>query len=281
MGPDLSLAHALADAADAISLARFRASDLVVETKPDLTPVTEADRAVESRDPRALARERPGRRRSSARRRARPATGRRRWIVDPIDGTRNYSRGIPVWATLIALEEDGELVLGLVSAPALGRRWWAERGAGAFADGEADPRLGRRARGGRRALLRARAGAASARAPVLASACLRRLLGAHARRRGGRRRCDRRGRRRRLGSRRDPADRGGGGRHVHGPRRASRGSTAAAPSRRTGSCTTRCSRDESQGGAAALARAGLSRRSRGRRSPPARSATTPRSGGSA
>ena len=136
MGPDLSLAHALADAADAISLARFRASDLVVETKPDLTPVTEADSAVEAAIRAALARERPddgilGEEEGAT------GEGRRRWIVDPIDGTRNYSRGIPVWATLIALEEDGELLLGLVSAPALGRRWWAERGAGAFADGEA------------------------------------------------------------------------------------------------------------------------------------------------
>jgi histidinol-phosphatase len=135
MGPDLSLAHALADAADAISLARFRASDLVVETKPDLTPVTEADRAVETTVRELLARERPedailGEEEGST------GDARRRWIVDPIDGTRNYSRGIPVWATLLALEEDGELRLGLVSAPALGRRWWAERGAGAFADGE-------------------------------------------------------------------------------------------------------------------------------------------------
>jgi len=134
MSPDLSLAHALADAADAISLGRFRAADLVVETKPDLTPVTEADRAVEAAIRELLARERPddgilGEEEGAS------GEGRRRWIVDPIDGTRNYSRGIPVWATLIALEEDGELVLGLVSAPALGRRWWAERGAGAFADG--------------------------------------------------------------------------------------------------------------------------------------------------
>ena len=60
--------------------------------------------------------------------------GSRRWIVDPIDGTRNYSRGIPVWATLIALEEDGRSGLGVVSAPALGRRWWAERGGGAFVE---------------------------------------------------------------------------------------------------------------------------------------------------
>ena len=135
MSPDLSLALSLADEADAISLGRFRASDLLVETKPDLTPVTEADRAVETAIRERLALERPadgilGEELGVS------GGGTRRWIVDPIDGTRNYSRGIPVWATLIALEEDGELLLGVVSAPALGRRWWAERGAGAFVNGD-------------------------------------------------------------------------------------------------------------------------------------------------
>jgi histidinol-phosphatase len=135
MSPDLVLAFALADAADAISLGRFRASDLHVETKPDRTPVTEADRAVETAIRERLARERPddgvlGEEHGTV------AGGTRRWIVDPIDGTRNYSRGIPVWATLIALEEDGAIRLGVVSAPALGRRWWAERGSGAFANGD-------------------------------------------------------------------------------------------------------------------------------------------------
>ena len=135
MSPDLSLALELADAADAISLGRFRARDLVVETKPDRTPVTEADHAVEQALRSRLATERPedgvlGEEFGVT------AGGSRRWIVDPIDGTRNYSRGIPVWATLIALEEDGMLRLGVVSAPALGRRWWAERGSGAFANGE-------------------------------------------------------------------------------------------------------------------------------------------------
>jgi histidinol-phosphatase len=135
MSPDLSLALALADEADAISLGRFRAGDLLVETKPDLTPVTEADRAVEAAIRERLARERPA---DGILGEEQGVTGgtARRWIVDPIDGTRNYSRGIPVWATLIALEENGELRLGVVSAPALGRRWWAERAAGAFADGE-------------------------------------------------------------------------------------------------------------------------------------------------
>ncbi len=133
MSPDLALALSLADAADAISLGRFRAADLQVETKPDLTPVTEADRAVETMIRERLAIERRddgllGEEFGSL------GGGSRRWIVDPIDGTRNYSRGIPVWATLIALEEDGELRLGVVSAPALHRRWHAERGGGAWAN---------------------------------------------------------------------------------------------------------------------------------------------------
>ena len=134
MSPDLELALRLADAADALSLPSFR-SGLAIETKPDLTPVTEADRAVESELRRVLAEERPddailGEEEGAA------GGGARRWLVDPIDGTRNYSRGIPVWATLIALESDGVVQLGVVSAPALARRWWAERGAGAFANGE-------------------------------------------------------------------------------------------------------------------------------------------------
>jgi histidinol-phosphatase len=131
---DLELALELADVADSITLARFRAADLVVDTKPDLTPVTEADTAVE----RAL-------RERLAEVRADDAIlgeeygtsgdadgGGRRWIIDPIDGTKNYVRGIPVWATLLALHEGGQAAIGVVSAPALGRRWWAARGAGAF-----------------------------------------------------------------------------------------------------------------------------------------------------
>ncbi len=134
MSADLDLALRLADAADAIALRAFR-SGLAVETKPDLTPVTEADRAVERELRRLLAHERPddailGEEQGAA------GHGSRRWIVDPIDGTRNYSRGIPVWATLIALEEDAVVRVGVVSAPALRSRWWAERGAGAFANGE-------------------------------------------------------------------------------------------------------------------------------------------------
>jgi histidinol-phosphatase len=139
---DLALAQELADLADAITMTRFRAEDLVVDTKPDLTPVSEADRAVEQALRARLAELRPddtvlGEEYGEDD----AATGARRWIVDPIDGTKSYVRGMPVWATLLALEEAGELVLGVVSAPALNRRWWAARGAGAFLrEGTDDPR---------------------------------------------------------------------------------------------------------------------------------------------
>jgi histidinol-phosphatase len=132
---DLELALSLADDADAIALPRFRAADLHVETKPDLTPVTDADRAVERALRERLARERPG---DGVLGEEEGGAGDEtvRWVLDPIDGTKNFSRGIPLWATLIALERDGELVCGVVSAPALGHRWWAERGGAAFRDGE-------------------------------------------------------------------------------------------------------------------------------------------------
>ena len=128
---DLALAHELADAADAITQARYQASDLVVDTKPDLTPVSDADRAVEDAVRRILADRRPkdavvGEERGAT------GTGDRRWIVDPIDGTKNFVRGTPSWATLLALEVDGSVVVGVVSAPALARRWWAARGEGAW-----------------------------------------------------------------------------------------------------------------------------------------------------
>jgi len=128
---DLALALELADVADQISLARFRALDLVVDTKPDLTPVSDADRAVETALRERLALDRPddallGEEFGDA------GAGDRRWIVDPIDGTKNYVRGMPVWATLIALSDHDRIVVGVVSAPALGRRWWAGRGTGAW-----------------------------------------------------------------------------------------------------------------------------------------------------
>jgi histidinol-phosphatase len=131
---DLEFALALADEADALSLPRFRAVDLRVETKPDLTPVTDADRSVERALRERIARERPGD--TVLGEEEGDEGGDVRWIVDPIDGTKNFSRGIPVWATLVALERDGVVVCGVASAPALGHRWWASRGDGAYRDGE-------------------------------------------------------------------------------------------------------------------------------------------------
>ena len=132
---DLALALVLADLADSITLSRFRARDLVVATKPDLTPVSEADTAAEQAIRDRLALRRPGDSVVGEEYGASMTPGSfRRWIVDPIDGTKNYVRGIPVWATLLALEVDRELAVAVVSAPALRRRWWASRGAGAFMD---------------------------------------------------------------------------------------------------------------------------------------------------
>ena len=121
---DLRLAHVLADAVERVTMARFRAEDLVVETKPDLTPVTDADRAAEELVRHQLKRTRP---RDAVEGEEFDTTGHgpRRWVIDPIDGTKNFVRGVPVWATLISLVDDGMPVLGLVAAPALGRRWWA------------------------------------------------------------------------------------------------------------------------------------------------------------
>ena len=139
---DLRFALELADAADAITMARHRAENLVVETKPDRTPVTDADRAVEQALRELIARERPqdevigeefG---DSAGGGSHAGTGPRAWIIDPIDGTASYLRGMPTWSTLIALRENGVITAGVVSMPALGRRWRARRGGGAFADGQ-------------------------------------------------------------------------------------------------------------------------------------------------
>ena len=136
MGPDLLFALELADAADAVSLPRFGARDLLVETKPDLTPVTEVDRAVEREVRRLVAERGAGEGVLGEELGEESVPGEARWIVDPIDGTRNFTRGIPVWATLIALERAGRVEAAVVSAPALGIRWWAARGSGAFRDGE-------------------------------------------------------------------------------------------------------------------------------------------------
>jgi histidinol-phosphatase len=130
---DLTLAFRLADEADAITLERFRALDLVVDTKPDLTPVSDADRATEQALRTTLARERPDDGVIGEEYGAAGDSGHgRRWVLDPIDGTKNYVRGVPVWATLIALMVDDEVVLGAVSAPALAMRWWATAGHGAW-----------------------------------------------------------------------------------------------------------------------------------------------------
>jgi histidinol-phosphatase len=130
LSEDMTLALTLADAADAISLPRFRALDLVVESKPDLTPVSDADRAVETAIRQALAQARPedsvhGEEFGIE------GTSSRRWVIDPIDGTKAFVRGVPVWATLIALMQGDEVLVGVASAPAMGRRWWAARGQGA------------------------------------------------------------------------------------------------------------------------------------------------------
>ena len=128
---DLRLAHVMADSVDDQTMSRFKALDLVVETKPDLTPVTDADKAAEESIRGQLSRARPrdavlGEEFGSS------GAGSRRWIIDPNDGTKIFLRGVPVWATLIALIDEGQPVVGLVSAPALGKRWWAATGTGAY-----------------------------------------------------------------------------------------------------------------------------------------------------
>ncbi|WP_022910405.1 inositol monophosphatase family protein [Aestuariimicrobium kwangyangense] len=128
---DLRLAHLLADNADSITMSRFKARDLEVSMKPNMTHVTDADTAVEQGIRATLKKARP---RDAVHGEEGDDTGwgPRRWIIDPIDGTANFVRGVPVWATLIALSVDGEIVASVVSAPALARRWWASKGGGAF-----------------------------------------------------------------------------------------------------------------------------------------------------
>src|SRR3954465_664362 len=128
---DLRLAHVLADDADSITTSRLKALDLHVMSKPDLTPVTDADEAVEESIRRTLSRVRS---RDAITGEEQGSTGhsQRRWGIDPIDGTKNFVRGVPVWATLIALAVDDEVVLSVVSAPQLQRRWWASSGNGTW-----------------------------------------------------------------------------------------------------------------------------------------------------
>ncbi|WPF66713.1 MULTISPECIES: histidinol-phosphatase [unclassified Corynebacterium] len=136
---DLDLALKLADAADAITLARFESSDLSVSAKPDMTPVSDADLACEKELRALLAAERPEDAVLGEEFGGTVNFRGRQWVIDPIDGTKNYVRGVPVWATLISLLIDGHPTLGVVSAPALARRWYATTGQGAwrtFAGGE-------------------------------------------------------------------------------------------------------------------------------------------------
>ena len=143
---DLALAHALADLADAITLDRYQAQDLVITTKPDNTPVTDADRAVETAIREALATHRQSDGLVGEEFGSDKGSSGRYWVIDPIDGTKNFMRGVPTWATLIALVEvdaagNEEVVVGVASAPALARRWAAAKGHGAtvrFNSGNSD-----------------------------------------------------------------------------------------------------------------------------------------------
>ncbi|MGN2636348.1 histidinol-phosphatase [Nocardia takedensis] len=130
---DLELALRLADEADSITTARFGALDLKVDAKPDLTPVSDADLAVEESLRRLLGHARPDDAVLGEEFGGEAEFRGRQWVIDPIDGTKNFVRRVPIWATLIALLEDGVPVVGVVSAPALGRRWWAAAGSGAWA----------------------------------------------------------------------------------------------------------------------------------------------------
>ncbi|PEG60530.1 histidinol-phosphatase [Mycolicibacterium boenickei] len=129
---DMALALQLADQADTLTMDRFGALDLHIETKPDLTPVTDADRGAEEALRASLAAARPGDTVFGEEFGGTTTLTGRQWVIDPIDGTKNFVRGVPVWCTLIALLEDGVPTVGVVSAPALARRWWAGLGQGAF-----------------------------------------------------------------------------------------------------------------------------------------------------
>ena len=128
---DLELALRLADLADRITLPRFTARDARVSTKPDRTPVSDVDLAVEDATRAVLTTERPGDVVVGEERGGTARTGRA-WLLDPIDGTKNFLRGVPAWGSLLALVDGGTPVVGVATAPALGRRWWAEAGAGAW-----------------------------------------------------------------------------------------------------------------------------------------------------
>ncbi|WP_107658858.1 histidinol-phosphatase [Nocardia suismassiliense] len=135
---DLELALRLADAADGITRARFGALDLKVDSKPDLTPVSDADLAVEQAIRQVLAEQRPDDSVLGEEFGGDAEFSGRQWVIDPIDGTKNFVRGVPIWATPIALLEDGVPKVGVVSAPALSRRWWAAAGSGAWTSFDAE-----------------------------------------------------------------------------------------------------------------------------------------------
>ena len=136
---DLALALRLADTADAITVDRFRAADLRVTRKPDRTPVTDADTATEDALRAVIGTERPGDAVLGEERGGEVPESGRGWVLDPIDGTKNFSRGVPAWATLIGLTVHGRAVVGVASAPALGRRWWGAAGLGAWASDNGGP----------------------------------------------------------------------------------------------------------------------------------------------
>ena len=129
---DLTLAQQLADIADQVSLARFRANDLVIDSKPDLTPVSDADKKIEQLIREHLLKVSPEDGVIGEEFENKVSTNNREWILDPIDGTKNYIRGVPIWATLIALRQNSEITCTVVSAPAINRRWYASKGEGAY-----------------------------------------------------------------------------------------------------------------------------------------------------
>lgn len=129
---DLDFALELADAADTITLDRFEATNLQIDSKPDMTPVSDADLACEAALRDLIEQHRPADMILGEEFGGEATFTGRQWIIDPIDGTKNYVRGVPVWATLIALLDGGTPVVGVISAPALARRWWAVAGGGAW-----------------------------------------------------------------------------------------------------------------------------------------------------
>ena len=141
----LAFALSCCDEADALALRHFQ-RDMIIETKPDRTFVTEVDQAIERRIRERIAAEYPGHGVVGEEFGTEPGAGHVRWYIDPIDGTHNFMRGVPLFGTLLAVEVDGELQVGAMSAPALGGRWFARRGGGAWAIAALGPEAGMRRR---------------------------------------------------------------------------------------------------------------------------------------